>query len=423
MKIAFSVFTISMLAASTSIFAHEHSSLIDSPKVRYALDFIEEHEPEAIDEQIVLCEIPAPSFKEEVRAAYYRNRFVELGLENVRIDDVGNVIGERPGSTDGPVLLFSAHLDTVFPEGTDVTVTREGNILKGPGIGDDCRGLTLQLSVIRALRAAEIVTKGKIYFVGTVGEEGLGNLRGVRHLFNDELKGQFNHFISIDGRGLGATVGAVGSNRYKVTYNGPGGHSHGAFGLVNPIHALGRAIEKISRFEVSKDPKVTFNVGRIGGGTSINSISFSTWMEVDMRSVAPDQLSRLDAKFQHAIQDALQEENAFWRKFKGASADDIPQLTVEVKSVGIRPAGQQDPNSSMLKAIRAADSAMGITSDFGSSSTDSNIAISIGMPAATLRGGGAGAHGHSLLEEFDTTDSHLGPQRALLVILEIVGME
>ena len=423
MKIVPIFFVTFAIAVAASISEHEHSNLMENPKVRFALDFIEEHEPEAIDEQIVLCEIPAPTFKEEMRAAYYKMRFVELGLENVRIDDVGNVIGERPGSTDGPVLLFSAHLDTVFPEGTDVTVTRDGNILKGPGIGDDCRGLTLQLSVIRALSAAEIETRGKIYFVGTVGEEGLGDLRGVRNLFNHELKDKFNHFISIDGRGLGATIGAVGSYRYRVTFNGPGGHSHGAFGLVNPIHALGRAIEKISRFDVSKDPKVTFNVGRIGGGTSINSIAFSAWMEVDMRSVAPDHLARLDAMFQKAMQDALEEENSFWRNFNDASAEDIPKLTVDVQSVGIRPAGQQDPNSSMLKAIRAADSAMGITSDFGSSSTDSNIAISIGMPAATLRGGGAGAHGHSLLEEFDTTDSHLGTQRALLVILEIVGME
>ena len=236
MKIVPFFFVTFVLTAGASVSTHEHSSLIDSPKVRYALDFIEEHEPEAIDEQIVICEIPAPPFEEQERAAYYRKRFVELGLENVRIDDVGNIIGERPGSTDGPVLLFSAHLDTVFPEGTDVTVTREGNIIKGPGIGDDCRGLTLQLSVIRALNAAEIETIGKIYFVGTVGEEGLGNLRGVRNLFEHELKGQFTHFISIDGRGLGATIGAVGSNRYRVTFNGPGGHSHGAFGLVNPIH-------------------------------------------------------------------------------------------------------------------------------------------------------------------------------------------
>ncbi len=220
-------------------------SILSSPQVRRAFDYIKASEPESINEQIRTCEIPAPTLKEQRRAEYYKGRFTELGLKNVRIDGAGNVIGERPGAGGGPVLVLAAHLDTVFPEGTDVSVKREGNILKGPGIGDDCRGLTVILSVARALNEAKIETRGTIIFVANVGEEGLGDLRGVRHLFNEELKGRITHFISVDGTGLRITTAGVGSNRYRVTFRGPGGHSYGAFGMPSPIHALGRAIEKI----------------------------------------------------------------------------------------------------------------------------------------------------------------------------------
>ena len=180
--------------------------------------------------------------------------------------------------------MFTAHLDTVFPEETNVKVTREGSVMKGPGIGDDCRGLAVVLGVIRALDAGKVQTPGTITFVGTVGEEGLGDLRGVKHLFNTELKGKIDRFVSVDGTGYGITHIGVGSKRYRVTFKGPGGHSYGAFGRVNPIHALGRAIDTISELQVPADPKTTFNVGRIGGGTSVNSIPFEAWMEVDMRS-------------------------------------------------------------------------------------------------------------------------------------------
>jgi acetylornithine deacetylase/succinyl-diaminopimelate desuccinylase-like protein len=389
--------------------------IISSPKVRRALDYLKASEGETIDEQVKICQIPAPPFKEQERAAYFKQRFVELGLKNVRIDREGNVIGERPGTGGGPTLVLAAHLDTVFPEGTDVKVKREGRVIKGPGIGDDCRGLAVILAVARALNEARIETQGTIIFVGDVGEEGLGDLRGVRHLFNEELKDKITHFISVDGTGLKITNRAVGSYRYRVTFRGPGGHSYGAFGLPSPIHALGRAIEKVSRFRVPKQPKTTFNVGRIEGGTSVNSIAHTASMEVDIRSESAEELDKLDAAFKRAIQEALDEENAFWNHER--------KLTVEVKLVGKRPTGSQASDAPIVQLALAADKALGIQSQLGSGSTDSNVPISLGIPAITIDGGGQGHGAHSLEESFDTTNSHLGTQRALLIALGIVGLK
>src|SRR5512145_96700 len=286
--------------------------LIGDAAVKTALDWIKNAEPQTIEDQVRVCEVEAPPFKEAKRAEVYARLFRDAGLQNVRIDKEGNVLGDRPGTQPRPRLVFSAHLDTVFPEGTDVTVKRDGNILRAPGIGDDCRGLAVVLAVVRAMNQAKIQTPGTITFVGTVGEEGLGDLRGVKYLFNEGLKGQIDRFVSIDGTGLGITHIAVGSLRYRVTFKGPGGHSYGAFGLVNPIHALGRALARVADFEVPREPKTTFNVGRIGGGTSVNSIPFEAWAEVDMRSVDPAALQALDAKFHKAMDDAVADENVRW---------------------------------------------------------------------------------------------------------------
>src|SRR5687768_6922239 len=211
--------------------------LLTEAPVKAALKHVETHEPAALAEQIRLCEIPAPPFKERQRAEAYRQAFEAHGLKNVRIDEVGNVIGERPGLAARPNVVLSAHLDTVFPEGTDVRTTRSGTTIKGPGIGDDCRGLAVVLAVLEALNAAKIQTPGTVTFAGTVGEEGLGDLRGVKHLFDRELKGRVDSFISVDGAGHGITHTAVGSRRYRITFKGPGGHSYGAFGMANPVHA------------------------------------------------------------------------------------------------------------------------------------------------------------------------------------------
>ncbi|HEX8391080.1 MAG TPA: M20/M25/M40 family metallo-hydrolase [Longimicrobium sp.] len=384
------------------------------PRVRQALEHVRATEPRTIEDQIALCQIPAPPFKEAARAEVYRRRLEALGLRNVRIDSVGNVIGERPGQPGEPVIVISGHLDTVFPEGTDVTVRREGTVLRGPGIGDDCRGLAVLLSVVNALNQAQVQTRGTILFVGTVGEEGAGNLRGVRHLFGSELRGRVDAFISVDGTGLGLTRDAVGSHRYTVTYRGPGGHSYGDFGVPNPIHALGRAIAKISEFQVPSDPRVSFSVGVVQGGTSVNSIAMESSLQMDMRSVDEGALQALDNRFQQAIRAALDEENARWTE--GA------RLTLTVDTIGIRPGGRQSPDAHIVRAAEAAGRSLGFAVESGASSTDANIPISLGIPAVTIDGGGKGGGAHSLGEYFDTAGSQRGTEWALLFVLTLAGV-
>ncbi len=384
--------------------------LLADPAIKAAVEAIRAAEPQTIDDQVRLCEVEAPPFKEAKRGEMYARMFREAGLQNVRVDKEGNVLGDRPGTQPRPRLVFSAHLDTVFPEGTDVKVKRDGTTLRGPGIGDDCRGLAVLLAVIRAMNQAKIQTPGTITFVGTVGEEGLGDLRGVKYLFNEGMKGQIDRFVSIDGTGMGITHIAVGSLRYRVTFKGPGGHSYGAFGLSNPLHALGRAVEKIAQFEVPEDPKTTFNVGRVGGGTSVNSIPFESWFEMDMRSASPTALQAIDQKFQRAVDDSVKEEDARWKK---------NVLSVDKALVGNRPAGQTPAASPIVQAAVSVTRALGLAVTLDEGSTDSNIPMSLGIPAITIDGGGRGRDAHALGESFDSTNSWQGSQRALLVAIAL----
>jgi acetylornithine deacetylase/succinyl-diaminopimelate desuccinylase-like protein len=335
----------SLVAAMASVVCAEQdiSALAKDPTVVAALAAAQRNEANTLADQAEICQIPPP-FKETERGTDLERRFQALGLTNVHIDKVGNVIGTRPGRAERPNLVMAAHLDTVFPEGTNVHVTREGAVLKGPGIGDDCRGLAVLLATIRALDEAHVVTPGTITFVANVGEEGLGDLRGAKNLFQDSLHGRIDKFVSIDGTGLGMTNIGVGSLRYRVTFKGPGGHSYGAFGMANPIHGLGRAIAKISDFQVPATPKTTFNVGRIGGGTSINAIPYEAWMEVDMRSADSNSLKSLDAKFQAAVAAAVKEENDRWNGNGRISGE--PEL------VGMRPAGLTPVDSPIVQAAR-----------------------------------------------------------------------
>ena len=385
--------------------------LLADPVIRTALDRLKRAEPQIIDEQVRFCEIPAPPFKEAARAEAYKQAFQALGLENVRIDRVGNVLGERPGLLPKPHLVFSAHLDTVFPEGTLVSTTRAGTIIKGPGISDDCRGLAVVLGVIRALNDAKIQTPGTITFVGTVGEEGLGDLRGVKHLFNEELKGKVDRFVSVDGAGLGITHVAVGSLRYRVTFKGLGGHSYDAFGLANPVHALGRAVARIAELQVPRQPKTTFNVGRIGGGTSVNSIAAEAWMEVDMRSADQAALTALDAQFQKTLDLALAEENERW----GSNG----RLTIEKKVVGNRPGGRIAADAPIVQAALSVSRALGFEPRVAEGSTDANLAISLGIPGVAIDAGGTATGTHALEETFDTTNSWQGTARAFLLAIAL----
>ncbi|HEX6313425.1 MAG TPA: M20/M25/M40 family metallo-hydrolase [Gemmatimonadaceae bacterium] len=383
--------------------------------VRTAMDRIRADNAWTIDQQVSICEVPAPPFKEERRAAEMKKRFEALGLRNVRIDSIGNVIAERPGTGGGPVVVLAAHLDTVFPEETDVSVQRQGTLLKGPGIGDDCRGLAVLLAVARAMGAANVRTEGTIYFVANVGEEGPGNLRGVKYLFARPPAAKIDYFISVDGTGLGLTSRAVGSNRYKVSFKGPGGHSYGAFGMPSPIHALGRAIAKISEMQVPRTPKATFNVGIIEGGTSVNTISPLGAMEVDLRSESPEELAKLDAQFQRAVSEALAEENARWPQSR-------VKITVDVQSMGVRPAAAPPDSQRIIQTAQAAARALGFDAPGSASSTDANWPMSLGIQAITIDGGGQGRGAHSTAESYDDGErGWLGPQWALLTVVMLAG--
>ena len=390
--------------------------------VRKALDTIRTSNAWTIDQQATICEVEAPPFKEARRAAEYKRRFEALGLRNVRIDAEGNVLAERPGTRqDGPVVVLSGHLDTVFPEGTDVKVKRAtapdgGARLTAPGIGDDCRGLAVVLAAARAIQAANVQTDGTIYFVGTVGEEGEGNLRGVRRLFAETLKGQVDYFISVDGTGFGVTNRAVGSNRYKITFKGPGGHSYGAFGMPNPAHALGRAVAKIADLQTPADPRTTFSVSLLRGGQSVNSIPAEVSMDIDMRSESAQALADLDARVRRAVDQAVAEERARWPRSSAA-------LAAIYDTIGIRPAGSQPDDAPIVRAAVAAATALGEKADVGASSTDSNVPIGLGVPAITIDGGGRGRGAHSLAESYDDTPrGYVGAQWAALVALTLAGV-
>jgi tripeptide aminopeptidase len=413
LKFAVGCLATSLLISSALSAAVDPTSLLNDPMVKAALAAIERNEPETLNEQARLTEIPAPPFKETVRGLELKRLFEKLGLKDVRIDKVGNVIGVRPGALAKPNLVVAAHLDTVFPEGTDVRVKREGKMLRAPGIGDDGRGLAAMLSIIRALDEGGVKTTGTITFVADVGEEGLGDLRGVKALFNETLKGQIDSFISIEPGAPGRVTSAgVGSYRYRVTFKGPGGHSYGAFGMANPIHALGRAIAKIGDIQVPAKPKTTFNVGRINGGTSVNSIAFEAWFEVDMRSETMAALDAVRDQFTAAVSDAVKIENDHWKN-RGA-------IVAESELVGLRPAGLTPDDSAIVKISLSAVTAMGGIPSTGAGSTDSNVPMQLGIPAVTLGGGGVASGAHSLTEAFDSTDSHLGPQIILLTAVSLV---
>ncbi len=392
------------------------AAIAKHPAVVQALAAIERDNSWTLDQQVSLCEIPAPPFKEAARGRALRDRFVALGVQQVRIDAEGNVIGELRGALPGPTVLLSGHQDTVFPEGTDVKVKRDGSKLSGPGIGDDCRGLAVLLTVVKQITAAKVPFAGRLLVVATVGEEGPGNLRGVRAIFRTPLKDSIDTFLSIDGTGFGITNGGVGSNRYRVSYVGPGGHSYGAFGMPNPIHAMGRAIAKIADLQATTEPKVTFNVGIVSGGTSVNSIPDKGVMEVDLRSESATALANIDGRLQAALRQALDEERARWPQSK------VP-LSMRIDTIGLRPAGRTPDTASVVRIALAASKVMNVYSPLTISSTDANIAMNLGIPALTLDGGGIGKGAHSLDEWYDDrTDGFKGPQWVMLAVLGMLGV-
>ena len=391
--------------------------LLIAPQVQAAFRLFESQADRITAEQIEISAIAAPPFGEQRRAEYFRSKLSESGLVQAEIDEAGNCLALYPGRTAVPLLVVSAHLDTVFPAETDLHLRRSGNRLLAPGISDDGCGLTALLAIARALVTNKIQVETPILFVGTVGEEGEGNLRGVRHLFNaGEWAAKIAAFISLDGAGLEQiTNGALGSRRYRVLLSGPGGHSWGDFGLANPVHALGRAISSLAAYPAPLDPRTSFNVGRVSGGSSINAIPEEASMEVDLRSISEDELVRLDAFFRRMVREAVDQENAVRRK-------DTPPLELSLNLIGDRPSGETPVHSPIVSLALEATRALAGTPVLERASTDANVPITLGIPAITLGAGGTSGNQHTIAEWYDPRDRHLGLKRALLVILGLAKL-
>jgi tripeptide aminopeptidase len=404
-------------SAQLSRTAIDVAELLDLSKLQQAFKFIDSQLENITNEQIHICSIPAPPFGEHKRAEYFLQRFNELRLTDVHLDNEGNCLGLRKGRALSPLLVVSAHLDTVFPEGTDVSVSRAGGKLLAPGISDDCCGLSALTAIAGALQATEIQTKGSILFVATVGEEGEGNLRGVRHLMTSgNWANRIDAFISLDGAEIDRiTNQALGSRRYRVLFRGEGGHSWGDFGVANPVHALGRAITKLASYPAPKEPRTTFNVGRVEGGSSVNAIPQEATMEVDLRSANAEALLKLDAFFRRVVREATEDENGV-RRF-----GDLPlELTVEL--IGERPGGETAADTPLVRLALEATEAMGASARLNQASTDSNLPISLGIPAITIGAGGKSGNSHTLEEWYDPRERDLGLRRALLIIAATVGI-
>ena len=391
--------------------------LVKNKKVKAAFEHIVSIETKTLKRHIALTEIEAPPFKEEKRAAVFAEYYRDLGMDSVWIDSEGNVLGLLLGSEGKQTVALDAHLDTVFPEGTNVKVRIENDTLYAPGIGDDTRGLSMLLTILETIKTNKIQPKDNLLFVGSVGEEGLGDLRGVKHLFRENGP-QINSWIAIDGGNIGRVNNkGLGSYRYRVTFKGPGGHSWGAFGLGNPHHALGEAIGNFVRaadIYTAKGPKTSYNVGVISGGTSINSIPFESIMEIDIRSIEPLHLEAMEVLLKKAVRKALAHQNELKRQG--------PDLTVKIDKIGNRPSGELSDTLPLIQRTLAATTHFGAKPFLTRGSTNSNIPITKGIPSVTIGRGGNGGKAHSLGEWWINEEGYKAIQLALLIVLSETGM-
>jgi tripeptide aminopeptidase len=395
----------------------EAQTLAKNKSVIEAFAIINALEPTTIKELIELTEIPAPSFKENIRAQKVKQLFETAGADRVWIDSIGNVLVLRQGKKSTKTIVLDAHLDTVFPEGTDVTVKHHGDTLYAPGISDDTRGLLAMLTVLRALEKAKIETTHDLLFVASVGEEGLGDLRGVKYLLAKNTM-KIEMWISVDGTNINDIVtGALGSVRYRATIHGPGGHSWSAFGMGNPHHAMAKAInyfaDEALRYTTSVG-KTSFNIGRTGGGTSVNAIPFESWAEVDMRAEDPDHLKKIDSIFKATMTKGVQEYNK--QILKGTA------LTLSLTKIGFRPSGKTSPANPLVMHAKAAVTLLGGTPSLLTESTNANIAIAKGIAAITISAGGKSDHAHALNEWWLNDKGADGIKLALLVTLMETGI-
>lgn len=425
--IAFSLLVIALTAVAAFAARQTASpqalvaSILGSAGFHAAVAYLDRTHDQLVDETIRLTEIPAPPFKETARATAFLELLRQAGLTAVEADPEGNVMGLRRGTAPagGSLVAIAAHLDTVFPEGTDVKVKREGTRLAAPGISDNSRALAVMLAIIRAMNDAKVQTASDILFIGNVGEEGPGDLRGVRYLLQQgRYKDRIKNFISVDGAGGGddITTGGVGSKRYRVTFKGPGGHSYGAFGLVSPAFAMSNAAAKFGQVRVPFSPRTTYSIGVVGGGTSVNSIPFETWMDIDLRSESPVELEKLDETVHALMKQAVIEENLARSTAQGA-------ITLDMKLIGDRPSGQTPRSAALVQIATAVVTAAGMTPRHSYSSTDSNMPMSLGIPAITLDSGGRGGRAHALDEWIDVekAPSLAGIRNVLAILMAAAG--
>jgi tripeptide aminopeptidase len=373
---------------------------------------------EIVRAQVAVSQIAAPTGEESRRAAWVARQFATLGLQRVRVDAAGNVIGRRPGAPhcdpDAPVVLC-AHLDTVFPADTALEVRQDGTRLVGPGIGDNGRGLAAMLALAQALDGRRLRTMRPVEFVATTGEEGIGDLRGAKHYFATAGTGAASA-IALDGAGDERVVHrALGSRRFRVVFRGPGGHSWAAFGVPNAVHAAAGAAAKLASLLLPHEPRTTLSVGRIGGGLSVNSIPDEAWLEVDLRSTAPAMIERFDRELRLAVRAAQAEENA--RRASGA-----PPLTCTVETIGDRPCGEVPSDDALVVAAVEATRLVGREPGLTTASTDANVPIGLGIPAIAIGAGGRGGDAHTPGEWFDNAQGQLGIARALTITVAAAGL-
>jgi len=395
----------------------ETARLAVLPQMRAAMAWFHSHEEQIAAWQAEMAAIPAPPFSETPRGEWLKNRFDDLGLEDVHLDSVGNVLGIRP-ATGKTFVTLSAHIDTVFPAGVPIAVRRQGSRIYGPGVSDNAAGVAAMLAVAAAAQAAKLTHALPILFIGNVGEEGEGDLRGMRHIFsNPRWKNSISHSLILDGSGTDTIVSeALGSRRFEVIVRGPGGHSWSDFGTPNPILALARTIEAFAASPLPASPKTTFNVGVIRGGTSVNSIPESASMRVDIRSTSTVEMERLENSLRTALDRAVAVESRSNER-RSATKRTPQKLTSEVVAIGNRPAGELAPNARILQVIRAVDAHLGNAAQSQRASTDANIPLWLGREAIAIGGGGTGGGAHTLQEWFDCGGRELGLQRILLALL------
>ena len=397
----------------------EVARLAGSPQVRAAFERFRAQESQFALWQMEATRVASPPFGETARGAWLADRFRELGLSDVHVDEVGNVFGVRSGYGSRYVAL-SAHIDTVFPAATPLNIRQQGSRLYGPGVSDNGAGIAAMLAVASVLGSARVSHGMPFLFIGNVGEEGEGDLRGMRHVFaTPRWLDTIAYSVIVDGAGSDTMVAeALGSRRFEVIVRGPGGHSWSDFGAPNPIIALSRAIEIFSQTPVPASPKTTFNVGVIRGGTSVNSIPESASMRVDLRSTSMAEIDRLERALRAALEQGVASES---RAAAGLGARKPQTVQSEVVEIGNRPAGELASDARLLKVIRAVDSQLGNTAQVQRASTDANIPLSLGREAIAIGGGGSGGGAHTLQEWFDCNGRELGLRRILLTMLTLAG--